>query len=405
MSVHGTTDGRFAEVRDEFERNFAERGEVGASVAVIYEGEPVVDLWGGIKDVEAGTPWDEDTMVVVQSATKGVTSLAAHILISRGQLVLDEPVSSYWPEYSAGKENVPVRWLLSHLDGTPVLRAPQEEGVLLRWDEFVEQLAAEKPFWDPGTRHAYHGHSFGYLVGELVRRITGKSIGTFIREEIAEPLDADFWVGLPEEHEHRVAPSIDADPKDPNAPLPLVYQAMADPTSIQSLMMGNSGGYLGAVNSREAHAAELPSVGGITNGRGLARIYAPLSTGGRHAGVNLVSPADIARMTMPQAAGTDAMLFVQIAYTLGFWKSMDNRKHRVTSTDSMVLSPEAFGHPGLGGRIGFADPAGRFSFGFANNKMGDKVTVDERAQSLIDAVYRALGYTGGETGHWVRDRD
>lgn len=400
--VHGDVDTRFASVREEFERNFAERGEIGASVAVILNGELVVDLWGGVADVATGRPWQADTISVVQSVTKGVVSLAAHLLIARGQLDINQRVSNYWPDFANGKEDIPVRWLLSHNDATPVLRAELPDFTMLNTEYVAELYAAEAPFWKPGTQTAYHGFGYGYLVAELVRRITGSGLGDFIRTEIAEPLGADFWLGLPEEHEHRVAASIGRE-LDPADALP-VHVAMATPGTIQNMMVANGGSLFGAgaSDSREAHAAVLPSTGGISNARGLATVYAPLSLGGRYRDVTLVGPVDIARMGFPEAGGFDALLLRQVIYTLGFWKAMDNRGNLGGETDSMVLSPEAFGFPGLGGRLAFADPGGRFSFGYTNTNMSAGVTIDERGQKLVDAVYRTLGYVGGDVGLWVR---
>ncbi|RHW28350.1 class A beta-lactamase-related serine hydrolase [Nocardioides immobilis] len=391
----------FAGVREEFERNFEERGEIGASVAVFLDGEPVVDLWGGVADPDTGRPWEADTLSVLQSVTKGAVSLCANVLVARGELDLDAPVATYWPEFAqAGKETIPVRWVLSHLDGVPVIRRPQKADALLHWDEVVADLAAEEPLWEPGTRSGYHGFAYGYLVGEIVRRVTGRSIGRFFREEVAEPLGLDFWIGLPLEHHARVAPAI-AGPPDLDHP---VHQLMMEPGSLQNMLVLNGGAYFGAglADSPEAYSAEMASTGGIGNARSIAGMYAPLALGGAFRGVRLMGPGDVARLAFPQAAGVDAMLLVPMTYTLGFWRSMDNRRSRVTGTDSMVLSTEAFGHPGFGGRLGFADPGARISFGYTNNKMSSRTTVGNRGQALVDAVYRALGYEGGETGHWVR---
>lgn len=398
--IKGECDPRFAELREEFERNFAERDEVGASVCVVHEGERVVDLWGGLADPDTGRGWEADTIGVVQSVTKGAVALCAHLLVARGQVDLDAPMAAYWPEFGrAGKQDIPVRWALSHSDGIPVITGDQPEKAPLHFDAVVADLAAQQPVLEPGTRTAYHGFSFGYLVGELVRRVTGRSIGEFFREEIAEPLGVDFWIGLPERHHARVAPAIAA-PLDTEHP---VYQLMAQPGTIQNWLVLNGGGLFGAgaTDTAEAYAAQLPSSGGIGNARSIAGFYAPLALGGTVGGVRLMGPADVARMAAPAAAGVDAMLLVPMTYTLGFWKTMDNRRSRVTGTDSMVLSPEAFGHPGFGGRLGFADPGGRFSFGYTNNRMSAHTTIDERCQSLIDAVYRALGYTEHRYVGWL----
>ena len=208
MTAQGMVEPRFAAVQEEFERNFAERGEVGASVCVTVNGETVVDLWGGIADPETQAPWNKDTIVFVWSCTKGATALCAHILAARG-IELDAPVAQYWPEFAkGGKDGVTVRMVLNHQAGLPALREPIPENGLCDWDAVVEALAAMEPLWEPGTRHGYHALVFGHLVGEVLRRVTGDSLGTIFRTEVAEPLGLDFWIGLPEEQEPRVAPSI-----------------------------------------------------------------------------------------------------------------------------------------------------------------------------------------------------
>src|SRR4051812_6469275 len=189
MTIHGFCEQPFQFVHAEFERNFRERGEVGASVCVTVEGQSVVDLWGGVADRASGRPWERDTIGLVWSCTKGATALCAHMLCSRGLLDVDEPVARYWPEFAqAGKEASPVRLLLDHQAGLPVVRQPLRPGGLYDWDYLVHLLAAEQPFWPPGTRQGYHASTFGHLVGEVVRRASGKDVGTFFREEVAEPL-------------------------------------------------------------------------------------------------------------------------------------------------------------------------------------------------------------------------
>src|SRR5437764_12757166 len=212
MTVAGTCTSRFQLVREEFERNFAERGEAGASVCVTVGGEPVVDLWGGIADRASGRPWERDTVGLVWSCSKGATALCAHVLVARGQLDLDAPVARYWPEFAqAGKGAITLKLLLTHQAGLPAVRQPLRPGGLYDWDYMVEVLAAEAPFWPPGTRQGHHASTFGHLVGEVVRRLSGKDVGTFFREEVAGPLGLDFHLGLPAEHEHRVAVTVRPD--------------------------------------------------------------------------------------------------------------------------------------------------------------------------------------------------
>ena len=196
MAIQGTCDAKFQEVRQEFERNFQERGEVGASVCVAVGGETVVDLWGGLANNRKDIPWTEETLSIVFSATKGATAICAHMLASRGELDLDAPVAKYWPEFAqSGKENIPVKMLLNHQAGLSAVRETLPQGAYADWDLVVNALAKEEPFWEPGTRNGYHAITYGWLVGEVVRRVSGKSLGTFFKEEIADPLGLDFWIG------------------------------------------------------------------------------------------------------------------------------------------------------------------------------------------------------------------
>lgn len=398
--VDGTNDARFARVREEFERNFAERGEVGASVCVTLDGETVVDLWGG----SAGErPWDADTIGHVWSATKGATALCAHILADRGELDFTAPVARYWPEFAkSGKEEILVRHLLSHQAGLPAIREPLPEGCFYDWDLMVDALAREEPFWRPGTRHGYHAFTFGYLVGEVIRRVSGRSLGAFFAAEVAGPLGLDFWIGLPEEHESRVAPTIPAPPPGPGDPVPSLYvAAFTDPTSIQGLMLANNGGYMltpGESDTRRAHAAEIGSVGAITNARGLAGMYRPLALGG----AGLVGAAQVALMgSVVSATSVDAVLLVPSRWSLGFNKAVDIGYLPVADREGVLLSEEAFGHHGMGGSIGFADPRAGLSFGYTMNRQGTALGLNERGQSLVDAVYECLGYGRiGPDGLW-----
>ena len=396
MDIQGICEPNFRAVRQEFERNFRERGEVGASVCVTVRGQIVVNLWGGAARLETGTPWTEDTVSLVFSCTKGATALCAHILASRGLLDLDAPVAKYWPAFAqAGKLNITVKMLLNHQAGLPALRTPLSEGAFYDWELMVAALEQEEPFWEPGARNGYHGLTFGWLVGEVVRRVSGKSLGAFFQDEVAKSLGLEFWLGLPEPLESRVAPMIpgEADLESP------FFNAMADSTSLQALLFHNTGGYMTRpdYDSRAAHAAEIGAAGGVTNARGLAGMYAPLACGGK----GLVSRDTIVRMAaVSSATGQDAVLLLPTRFSLGFMKSMDNRRQPPGLQDGAILSEEAFGHDGFGGSIGFADPKAEMSFGYTMNQMGP-IGLDERGQSLVDAVYRSLGYQSNVSGSWV----
>lgn len=396
MDIQGFCDAKFHAVRQEFERNFRDRGEVGASVCVTVGGQVVVNLWGGTARVDTGVPWTEDTVSLVFSCTKGATALCAHILASRGLLDFDAPVAEYWPAFAqAGKARIPVKMLLNHQAGLPAVRRPLPPGAFYDWDLMVAALEKEEPFWEPGTRNGYHGLTFGWLVGEVVRRVSGKSLGIFFQDEVARPLGLNFWIGLPAQLESRVAPMI---PSEPDTKSPF-FSALTDPTSIQSLMFLNTGGYMALpdYDSQAAHAAEIGGAGGITNARGLAGMYAPLACGGKE----LVSQGTVARMAaVASATGRDAVLLLPTRFSLGFMKSMDNRRLPPGQQDSVVLSEDAFGHAGFGGSLGFADPKAKMSFGYTMNKMGTGAGLNERGQSLVDAVYRSLGYRPQASGAW-----
>ena len=385
--VEGICDPKFKGVAEAFVENFEKRDEVGANVCITLEGKTVVDLWGGRKKRD-GEAWEKDTMSIVFSCTKGATALAAHMLADRGKLDLDAKVTDYWPEYGAnGKEETLVSMMLDHSAGVPHVRPKVKDGGYWDYEYMRDLVAAETPFWEPGTRNGYHGVTFAWTVGEIVRRAAGKPLGAFFQEEIAKPLGLDFWIGLPEDKEPRVAGMIDAAiPAD--APLSRFTQAvMNDPQSASHLFLLNGGG--ANFNSRECHAAEVGSANGITNGRGLAGMYQPLANGGGQ----LVSADTLNRMgRVAMATHDDATLLIPSRFALGFMKSMDNSKVPNAVNSSCVMSEDAFGHVGMGGSIGFADPRAKMSFGYNMNRMGFGILLNDRGQALVDAAYEAIGY-------------
>jgi len=400
--VEGSCDAAFLGVADEFEKNFRERDEIGASVCITHEGRTVLDLWGGLARPAERAPWQRDAVSIVFSCTKGATALCAHVLASRGVLDIDAPVASYWPEFARkGKENATVRMMLDHSVGLPAFKTPLRHGGCTDWDYMVEMLADEEPFWSPGTRNGYHMINFGWTVGELVRRASGKSLGAFFRDEIAKPLGVEFWIGAPEDVEPRIAPMMLHAPK-PGEPIgEFMMKMMTDPKSTQALSLLNSGGF--DPNGRACHAAEIGGAGGISNARGLAGIYAPFANGGELGGVRLVDRKQLARMgEVSVATNEDATLLIPTRFALGFMKSMDNRRRPRGDRDSAILSSAAFGHVGAGGSIGFADPDVGLSFGYSMNRMGPGLMLNERGQSLVDAAYRALGFASNESGVWTR---
>lgn len=399
--VHGTCHPAFDAVRVELARNFAERGEVGASVHVTVDGEPVVDLWGGTADPATGREWEADTLAVAYSCTKGITALAAHVLVDRGLLDLEALVADYWPEYGcAGKDHTTVRMLLDHSAGVPAVDGPVQPGDMYDADIMATHLARQRPWWEPGTRNGYHLVTFGWTVGEIVRRVSGLTLGQFIAKEIAEPLDADFYLGLPAELEPRVAPITVWQPGPDHVPTPYMRAMQTQPDSVQAVAMGNVTAAGVDANTREFRAAELGGMSGVATAKGLASIYTPLALGGG----DLVSGDAIARMSQTAVATSeDALLLIPTRFGLGFMMSMDNRRRGPRANgSSVVLGPLAFGHVGMGGSLGFADPAERLAFSYVMNKHGEGILLNEKGQSLVDATYRSLGFRTNAPGVWVR---
>jgi CubicO group peptidase (beta-lactamase class C family) len=400
-TVKGSCDPRFAGVREEFERNFEARGEVGAAVSLYLDGRLMVDLWGGIADQESDRAWEAGTTVNVFSCTKGVSAICLHALADRGLLDFEAPVARYWPEFAAGgKQDVTIAMVMSHQAGLPVWQAPVPEGAMLEWDVVTAMLADQAPLWEPGTAHGYHALSLGYLEGEIFRRIAGRTIGRFLREEIAGPLGAEVWIGLPESEEANVATSYFDPPKETS---PVYRKLMDEPDWFVWKLFNNAGGdgTPDSVNSRDRHAAEIPAAGGIATARGLARLYAPLSMGGVIDDVRLVGEAGLSAMaTIRSAADIDLVLRLSTTFTLGFSNCWGAR--RLGQGEHVIIGQNAFGTPGMGGSIGFADPQAGLAFGYVMNRHGAGVGLNDRGQSLVDSAYRALGFHESAAGPWAR---
>lgn len=398
--VEGQIDPKFRPVLDAFIENFEAREEVGASTSITLDGKTVVDLWGGRRTVE-GAPWTRDTVGIVFSCTKGATSLCAHMAADRGLLDLDAKVTDYWPEFGQkGKEDALVSMMLDHSVGLPHVRTQIKQGGPYDYQYMVDLLAAEEPFWKPGVRNGYHGLTLAWTVGEIVHRSTKTRMGKYFDENVAKPLGIDFWIGLPEQYEDRVAPVISPPVTEAAKNSRIVKAAMADPTGASAMFMFNAGGF--NPNSREGRAAEIGSGNGISNGRGLAGLYAPLANGGSLNGVQLVGSETLTRMgRVSMATHDDATLAIPTRFALGYMKSMDNRKLDNADNCSVIMSEPAFGHVGAGGSIGFADPEARMSFGYSMNQMGQGILLNDRGQSLVDAAYRALGYRTNAGGVWT----
>jgi CubicO group peptidase (beta-lactamase class C family) len=395
VRIAGQVETGFESVLDAFRANFAERREVGASVCLTHQGQTVVDLWGGVADPASGRAWERDTVSIVFSCTKGAAALCLHMLAERGLVAYDDEVARYWPAFAQnGKAGTTVAMMLAHTAPVPHLREPIREGGYTDFDYMVERVEAEAAFWAPGTRQGYHGVTYAWTVGQLVRLIAGEPLGTFFQREVAGPLALDFHIGLPESEEGRVAPMIASDPAEANIHSRFVQALMTEPGSLPQLFLTNNGA--ADFNSRAVHAAEIASANGITNARGLAGMYAPLAADGG----GLVSPERLARMGRTAAAThDDAVLRQPMRFGLGYMTSIDNR---AGGGDSVILGEGGFGHVGMGGSLGFADPEAALSFGYSMNRMGAGILLNERGQSLVDAAYRSLGYASSASGAWRR---
>ena len=386
-AIEGTCDARFERVREAFARNFAEAGDLGAAVAVALHGELVVDLWAGHVDREQTRPWERDTIVLVYSSTKGVVALAAHMLADRGLLDFEAPVADVWPEFAqAGKEDLPLRYLLTHQAGLPVIDEELPVGAELQWDVMAGALARQAPVWTPGEKQGYHAASFGWLVGEVIRRVDGRSVGTFIREEIAGPLGVDFFLGFGPEEDHRVSDLFLAR-VSPEAVSGLAAAALQDPTSLagRAFNLAPRGPNKGR-NSRAFRGSEQPGSNGHGNARALATIYGALGSGGAWQGRRLLSAEAIRLAGTPQTEGTDIILQTPVRRTMGFMMPVPGTRD--------ARGENSFGHAGMGGSLGFADPHAGLGFGYTMNQMWTstpKRPDDPRANRLARAVYASLG--------------
>ena len=392
MQIFGFVEPGFEKVRDAFVRNFEENDEVGAAYALHVEGRKTVDLWAGTTGRGTDEPYGEGALQVVYSTTKGATAACANLLAQRGELDVDAKVATYWPEYAqAGKADTLVRWLLCHKAGVPVVDRRLTMDEALDGKPVVEALEEQVPLWEPGTAHGYHALTYGWLVGELIRRIDGRSLGTFFREEVADPLGIEFWIGLPAELEPRVAPLIPDPALDQLTPeLREMAAQFIGPDTVLGRALTLSGALeMTAYNEAKTHAAEIGAANGITNPRALSRLYAGL------VGALPDAPAtplltseqiDVARQC--QTEGTDRVLSVdpwfsvESTFGLGF----------ITASEFGPFGGAgAFGHAGAGGSVGFADPDHQIAGGYVMNRMMNNLTGDPRSRGLIRASYEAVG--------------
>jgi CubicO group peptidase (beta-lactamase class C family) len=383
MTIDGWTARGFENVREVFEKNFEAGLELGAAFSAYVDGEKVVDLWGGIADDTSGRAWTEDTLVPVFSSTKGATAICANRLLQEGRLALDAPVTEYWPEFgAAGKQDVTVEQLLSHQAGLAWVDAPLTLEEALDWEPMIRALEAQAPSWEPGTQHGYHAITFGNLVGELVRRVTGKTVGTYFREEVAQPLQLEFFIGLPADRRARVARLtggiVDTGRLDDEA-RELMNQFIGPDTDLGKALSAG-GAFAGDVwNKPEVHAAEVPAAAGVSDARSLARMYAACI--GEVDGIRLLTEEQLRDATTQRTQGPNTVLLgFDLQFGLGFI---------LPSSLIQLGGPRSFGHFGAGGSAGWADPEAGMAFGYVMNRMDMGLAGDARSYSLVNACYDA----------------
>lgn len=381
VEIKGTIEPGFEKVKEAFAANWLGY-EVGAACSVVFKGKKVVDLWGGWLDTEFKTPWQEDTLVNVYSTTKGMGSLAMAVLADEGKLDYTAKVVEYWPEFGAnGKENITVAQLLSHQAGLCGVTQRLTIEDLYDWEKMTTLLANQKPLWEPGKACGYHAVTWGYFPGELIRRITGKTLGTYFREKVAEPLKADFFIGLPDAEMHRTTYMIGANrariavkPPDPAAKMPAFYPIALLNPDIRPFKDASSTAW---------RKAEIAAANGQANARGIARIYGMLANGGEIDGIRILSKKGIETALIEEVNGQEPNLVTGRNMRLA-------RGFSLNSEDFYGPNPDAFGHAGAGGSLGFADPKANLGFGYVMNQMQVNPDDISRSKLLVDALYACV---------------
>jgi CubicO group peptidase (beta-lactamase class C family) len=387
-AVNGACDQRFVAVRDAFTATFAAGRELGAALAVVADGHLVVDLWAGTADHRTGRRWERTTPCLAFSCVKAVTATCALRLVDRGELDLDAPVAAYWPEFgTGGKEKVTTRQLLAHQAGLPALAAPATLDEGNDAVAMAARLASQEPLWTPGEAHGYHALTFGWLVSEVVRRISGRSVGAFLRTEMAGPLGLDLWIGAPPEVADRAARLVSRLPSDragtplgsPRTPIAPLVTALADPGSLTHTALLNPPllGSPANANRRDVLCSEWPATGGVTTAVALARWYSALLGG------KLLSLALLAEATSLHSSGEDRVLLMDTAFGLGFMLPS-------TVLPVPAAGGAAFGHTGAGGSLGMADLRHGVSLAYVTNRLGSGVSADRRSTDLLAALYSCL---------------
>jgi CubicO group peptidase (beta-lactamase class C family) len=375
--INGSCDGRFDAVKRELAACLDAGEELGASIALDLDGDVVVDMWGGYRDEESTQPWQADTITNVWSTTKTVTSLAALMLVDRGELDVDAPVARYWPEFAAaGKDGVLVRHLLGHTSGVSGLDQPAVVDDLYDWDKSTARFAAQAPWWEPGTASGYHALNFGHLIGEVLRRITGTSLKQFVADEIAGPLGADFQIGAAQSDWDRIAPVV------PPPPLPFDFAALpADSPTVKTL----TGPFADAAsaNTPEWRKADIGAVNGHGNARSVARILSVISRGGEVDGVRLLRPETIELIFREQANGIDVVLGVPLRFGIGY--GLPQREILPYVPDEQICY-----WGGWGGSVIIMDVGRKMTISYMMNKMGPGIIGSERSEKYVSAIYKAL---------------
>jgi CubicO group peptidase (beta-lactamase class C family) len=378
--VGGSVETGFEPVQEAFAANFERHGEVGAACCIHLHGKRVVDLWGGVTAPGGSNAYSADTLQMVWSTTKGVVAIAAHMLAQEGKLDFDAPVTDYWPEFGAqGKASIPVRWLFCHKSGLAAIDRPLGLADVVAWTPCVEALEAQRPYWEPGTAHGYHTWTYGWLAGEVIKRVAGVSVGQFVAERIAKPLDADFWIGLPEAQNARVAPVLPPPPPVPGTPPDPWAARLADPSSLAHKSWANPAVPATAFNELPFRAAEVPAGNGIGTARALSRLYAACI--GEVDGVRLLKPDTLAGAIQTHAHGEDLVQGYETRFGTGFQLSFPFRP---------MAGPGSFGHYGSGGSVGFAHPELGISFGYTMNQMRPVYGKDPRTAGLVEALLSCL---------------
>ena len=383
IEIHGFCEERFEPVKEMFAEHFKTGQDVGASFAVTIDGKFVIDMWAGYADAAKTRPWEKDTIINVFSTTKNMTALCIHMLVDRGLIDLDAPVAKYWPEFDqASKQKIPVRYLLSHTSGLAGYDEKITVEDMYNWDYIVNMLAAQKPWWEPGTRSGYHTSSFGYLLGELIRRVTGKTMGTFFREEVANPLNIDFHVGFSEELDHRVADLI---PIKKSLLFRLMTSKLVSFLARKNIMVRSALNPVitaGDTHTREWRAAEIPASNGHGNARSIARVGAILACGGELDNVRILSKEAVENSIVEQSYGKDLTLLKIARFGLGWALTCEE--------EPIGPNPRAFYWGGYGGSKLYMDLDAKMSIAYAMNRMVFSLKGDPRGPNLRDAVYKVL---------------